>query len=477
MKFLKKLIWPLLYLSAVLLLIFLVRAWNSRSMSDLRPWHRSSIGTEVLFSNNYDDIEHYLSDEDAYIRKLYKQVADSTKGMYNRFNPKSAVYPLLKNDNLNASFVLDPGVKKTKGVILLLHGLSDSPYHMRDLAEVFKNQGFYVLALRLPGHGTLPSGLLNVSWQQWAEAAKWGADRLFEIAKQRGEVPLYMGGFSTGGALALNYSLKSLNDSKLHQVKKLFLFSPAIGVSEFAKVSAWHKLLSWIGYFEKFRWLDILPEYDPAKYNSFTKNAARQVYLLTLENKELMGQILEENKQSELPGIIAFQSLVDATVIPSDLFEMYKNIGTSKDELFVFDVNRVYADFMKNEVLSINPRSIEFPQQDAPVLHMLINNIKLDSIRGPIACGVYAKLENDSLLDVYPEYHTTWPFEFFAISHVAVPIAPDNKAYGANSLLGRLIVKGERKVLLVASDDLMRIRYNPFFDLMSREISDFIKRD
>ena len=477
MKFLKKLIRPFLYFIAALIFIVVVRAWDSRSLPDLRPWHKVSIGDEVLFSKKYTDIDSYLKDEDAYIRELYAQVADSAKGKFNRFNPKSKAHPLFSDDNLNASFVVDPGVKRTKGVILLLHGLSDSPYHMRALAQVFKKEGFYVLALRLPGHGTLPSGLLDVTWQQWAKATSWGADRLAEIAKQRNDVPFYMGGFSTGGALVLNYSLKALNDSKLHQPKKLFLFSPAIGVSKLAKVSGWHKSLSWMSYFEKFRWMDILPEYDPAKYNSFTKNAGRQIHLLTLENKELMDKVAEANKQSKLPGMIAFQSLVDATVIPKDLFEMYQEIGTSKDELFVYDVNRMYADFMQKGVLHIDPREIEFEQENAPKLHMLINNIEFDSIRGPIACGVYEKLKNDSLVDVYPEHHGEWPLEFFAMSHVAVPISPDNKAYGSFSIMGMLTVKGERGVLIVSSDDLMRIRYNPFFDLMSREISDFIKRD
>lgn len=476
MKFLKKLIRPILYFIAALIFIIVARAWESRSLPDLCSWHRTSIGKEVLFAKKYTDIDSYLKDEDAYIRNLYAQVADSANGKFNRFNPKSKAYPLFKGDNLNASFVEDPGVKQTKGVILLLHGLSDSPYHMRALAKVFKKQGFYVLVLRLPGHGTLPSGLLNVTWQQWAKATNWGADRLADIAKQRGDVPFYMGGFSTGGALVLNYSMKALNNSKLHKAKKLFLFSPAIGVSKLGKVSAWHKSLSWMNYFKKFSWLDVLPEYDPAKYNSFTKNAGRQIHLLTIENKDLMDDIAEANKQAELPAMIAFQSLVDATVIPKELFEMYQNIGTSKDELFVYDVNRIYKNFMQQEVLSIDPRNIHFEQENAPKLRMLINNLEFDSILGPTACGVYEKEGKDSLIDVYPTHHSAWPVEYFAMSHVAVPISPDNAAYGVASIMGQLRVKGERNVLLVASDDIMRIRYNPFFDLMSREIVEFIKQ-
>ncbi len=473
-KFLKKLFRPLVYIIVAGFLIIVIRAWDSRSMPSLDAWHTIPIEKELLINNQYEDIDSYLVDEDAYIRRLFSKVADSALGKFNRYNPKSISYPLFQDDNLNASFVLDPGVKNTKGVILLLHGLSDSPYYMRALGKVFKDEGFYVFALRLPGHGTLPSGLINVTWQEWYEATEWGVEQLHEIAKQRGEVPLYMGGFSTGGALVLNYSYKAMNSKEMHNPEKVFLFSPAIGVSNLAVVSAWHKTLSWIPYFEKFKWLDILPEYDPVKYNSFTKNAGRQIYLLTEENKELVKQIAASGRQGELPAIISFQSLVDATVIPKDLFEMYQEIGTSKDELFVFDINRVYKDFIKEDVLHINPRNIRFTQESKPKLHMLINNVEFDSIYGPIACGIYELSDKNELIDIYPEHHTTWPFEYFAMSHVSVPIAPDNAAYGQNSILGRLSVHGERGVLLIPSDELTRTRYNPFFELMKMEIHDFI---
>ena len=475
MKFLKILFRSAIFIITAILFIILVRAWDSKSMPDLHPWHTAAIDTELLIGKQYDDIDTYLKDEDAYIRKMFTKVADSAHGKYNRFNPKSIAYPLFKNDNLNASFVYDPGAENTKGVILLVHGLSDSPYHMRDLGQLFMDDGFYVLGLRLPGHGTLPSGLLHVTWQQWVTATKWGVAQLHKIANERGDVPFYMGGFSTGGALILNYTFETLNDDKLYKPGKLFLFSPAIGVSEMARVSAWHKSLSWMNYFNKFSWLDILPEYDPAKYNSFTKNAGRQIYLLTVRNKELVQKIADANQQNELPPMIAFQSLVDATVIPEDLIEMYQKIGTSKDELFVFDINRVYKDFMQKDVLNIDPGKIDFKQTNKPQLHMLINNVQFDSIDGASACGVYERGINDELIDVYPGNHTSWPDEFFAMSHVSVPISPDNVNYGDGSTLGSMAVHGERNVLLISSDDFMRIRYNPFFDLMEREIRDFIK--
>ncbi len=463
------------YLLGSLIFIGIVLSWESRSMPELRTWNKVEVDKELLISKDYNDIDSYLKDEDNYIRQMFAKVADTTLGKYNRYNPKSYVYPFKDGDNMNASFVYDPGKENTKGVILLLHGLSDSPYHMRDIGEIFYDQGFYVLGLRLPGHGTLPTALLGVDRKDWMKATDWGARRLDEIARERGNVPFYMGGFSTGGALILNYSFRALEDTLLRMPAKLFLFSPAVGVSRLAIFSAWHKAISWMPYFEKLKWLDILPEYDPAKYNSFPKNAARQIYLLTLDNKREIKSIAKKNLQDKLPGIISFQSLVDATVVPEDLIDMYRQIGTSKDELFVFDVNRVYKNFMRKNVRDIDYEQMQFDRKDKPQVHIILNKAEADSIYGPMVCGDYLYNEG-RLTNLYPESLILWPANIFAISHIAVPISYENKAYGRFSALGNFSVHGERGVLVIPSDDLSRIRYNPFFDVMKWEIIDFLNR-
>ena len=43
----------------------------------------------------------------------------------------------------------------------------------------------------------------------------------------------------------------------------LVLLSPAIAVSPLAIVTNLHSLISWMPYFEKFKWQSILPEVDP----------------------------------------------------------------------------------------------------------------------------------------------------------------------------------------------------------------------
>ena len=95
-------------------------------------------------------------------------------------------------------------------------------------------------------------------------------------------------------------------------------------------------------YFEKFKWLDVLPEYDPFKYNSFPKAAGEQSYLLTNAIHKQIDQLVKSGNISGLPPITTFQSLVDATVLTSSIVDsLYSKLTPNKHELVLFDVNRL----------------------------------------------------------------------------------------------------------------------------------------
>src|SRR4029078_11579827 len=87
----------------------------------------------------------------------------------------------------------------------LVHGLTDSPYSMRALAERLTAEGYYTLSLRMPGHGGVPGGLTRATWEDWMAAVRLGARHV------RGRIgpglPLLMVGYSNGGALAVKYTL------------------------------------------------------------------------------------------------------------------------------------------------------------------------------------------------------------------------------------------------------------------------------
>lgn len=165
------------------------------------------------------------------------------------------------------SFSCGDGKPFRRGV-LLVHGLSDSPYHMRHLAAFFQRNGFRVMAILLPGHGTQPGDLLDVRWQEWAQTVAYGAECMAAEADE-----LYLAGFSAGAALSVYHAAQDA------RVRGLFLYSPALAIAARARWANLHKLYSWL--VPQAAWINVLADADPYKYESLCKNAAAQMYALT----------------------------------------------------------------------------------------------------------------------------------------------------------------------------------------------------
>ncbi len=73
-----------------------------------------------------------------------------------------------------------------------------------------------------------------------------------------------------------------------------------------------------------------------------------------------------------------------------------------------------------------------------------------------------------------------WPSEVYSLSHVALPIAPEDPIYGAvppedgRVFLGRMDVRGERGLLALSATSLLRLRYNPFYSYVESRVAAFL---
>ena len=177
----------------------------------------------------------------------------------------------------NRTFELVPA--QPRGGALLLHGLTDSPYSLRAIARALHARGYYVLVLRLPGHGTVPASLERATWQDWLAATRLGARTVRE--KIGADLPFVMVGYSNGAALTVRHQLDALDDPTLPRADRIVLLSPMIGLSPAAALSRVLDSLSFIPYFRKSAWTDVQPEFNPFKYNSFPLNGAIQTHALT----------------------------------------------------------------------------------------------------------------------------------------------------------------------------------------------------
>jgi alpha-beta hydrolase superfamily lysophospholipase len=464
---------------AVIATIWLARAFESRNMPELKLWHQASLENEFTVDDYPDglSLEAYFELEGRLIEelqtKVIAQVPPANRKLFSRYSDTSPINPQNLPRNWNRSFQLS--VDEPRGGILLLHGASDSPYSMRAVAEVFHGTGLHVLALRLPGHGTVPAGLKDATAEDWIAITQlgvsWLRDRLPDSA------PLYLGGYSTGATLVVDYTLDALVDPQLEIPDRTFLFSPAIGISQFAAFAHWDVALSNIPYFEKFAWGNIHPEYDPFKYNSFAKNAGDIVYTLTISVGKKIVRLLRNGQWRRLPPTLTFHSLIDSTVSTTSLVTaLYDRLDSDGHELVLFDLNRdsETIEFVKPSQLTYLQTAGD--REDLPYRLTLVTNRDADSkdVVARTRCAPKACWSSEDL-------NLTWPQNVYSLSHVAIPFAPTDPMYGSdattayveNMRLGTLQPRGERQVLLVPVEQLTRLRYNPFFSYLQERVIEF----
>ena len=290
----------------------------------------------------------------------FAEYVQRTRDMLYQFHLRSASADLERVVEGNAPFELIPSAVGTAGKqktyrrgILLTHGLSDSPYFMKYLAGFFQMNGFRVMAILLPGHGTQPGDLLDVRWQDWSDAVAYGTERLSEEVDE-----IYLGGYSAGATLSVNQSLYD------DRVRGLFLFSPAFKISGRAALANLHKLYSWL--IPSAMWVDIKPDLDIYKYESFPKNAATQMYALT----KAVGAKLRES--GVVIPVFAAASVDDSTVDPlatlhfidcvrhpsCKLVFYTTNVSIFSSEIAAGKIELVNSKFPEQKILSFAHTSI-----------------------------------------------------------------------------------------------------------------------
>ncbi len=467
----------------VAITLILANAMSARGGPELEWWHTAEISAEFRAKdrNTVTTLDQYLAMENEIFQELEaheKAAANVALGSeLNRFKKGNAAYPVKFGQNLNRSSQLSPVT--LRGGVLLLHGMTDSPYSLRKLAAMFHAQGFYVLNLRLPGHGTIPAELDKMEWQDWLAAVQIGAKHV--AGQLEPEQPFYVVGYSNGASLALKYAMDSVVDPESRTPDHLFLLSPMVGVSSLARFS---RLFYWLGRLEFFRhsrWVGIVPEYDPHKYNSFPMNAGLQSFKLTSTVKQQLRRMSANGELEKMPPILTFQSLVDATVITAAVLDsLYELLPRNGSELVLFDVNRmdVLATFILPE-------------------HKLLLNRAMNQGSGKYNVSVVTNRngQDTRVLElrqvagipgfVNRSLPYSWPEDVYSLTHVALPFPLDDEVYGLEPAavdsgfphLGRVQMLGESGALILPPALLQRLRSNPFYPYIETRIKSSIKKD
>jgi len=458
-------------------------------LPDLRAWHRVRLEEEFRAGARGapESFEDYRRLEERLIAELRRKVVDDPVAAdafaLGRYNPKSIPARLALDTVHNHSYeLIPPG--PPRGAVLLVHGLSDSPYSMRGIAETFLAGGYHVVVLRLPGHGTIPASLRDVTWKDWYAAVTLAAR--YTAGRAGTGNPFLAGGHSTGAALLSLYAVRAVSDDTLPRPERLYLVSPAIGISPFAVLTNVVAGLSFLPVFEKSQWIDVRPEYDPYKYNSFPVNAGNQIYSLT---HVLHGELLDAVKGGRLdrmPRFLVFQSVVDSTVTASEVVLGLLNLlPPNGSELVAFDVNG------REELEGlVNPRFREGLERlrstaELPFRLTIVgnrrdgsNSIALYTRDAGAAAGGEATAGGGVTAEREEDLPLEWPRGVFSLGHVALPIPHDDPVYGLDPPpdavprypLGAFPGRGEAGALLVPLDAFARLRCNPFFSVIRARI-------
>ena len=448
----------------------------------LQPWHTEILTeefTEDMVGHQVNNFDDYVALEERLFKQLDEQIyANSATGpahVLERYSPGSAADPHRWQTNWNSSFELTstPAV----GGVLMLHGMSDSPYSLLALGKALNNRGYHVIGLRLPGHGTAPSGLTRVNWQDMAAATKLAMEHLTSSLESR---PIHIIGYSTGASLALDYTLNALEVESATTPASLMLISPAIRIHPTAALAGFKNFLSVLPGLGGLAYLSVMAEFDPFKYNSFATNAGAQVHHIT-RNVDRRLQKLAQNTLAvdKLPPILVFKSTVDSTVTTDAVVDnLLKLLPADRNELVLFDINRNAA--IKSTLLVSDPGPLTRRLMSNPDLPFAVTFVTNEN---PHSTRVVAqhKTPYSRQAESVENLEVSWPRDVVSLSHIALPFPPDDPLYGQfpppdNDLvyLGNLAFKGEQGLLKLPPQWLLRMRHNPFYSYLQKRTLQWI---
>ncbi len=466
--------WILRWLPRLALLLVVIgatllagRIVQSEAGPALEPWHEFVPAEPNAAALDRMDWNDYLRAEAGVFAAVRSAVTDRLEARNrtadDRYFAASPVYPGSFAQDWNRSYVLEPEAPP-KGAVVLLHGLTDSPYSLRHIAQRYRALGYVAIGLRTPDHGTVPAALTAAVWEDWLAATRLA---IREARRRVGpSAPLHLVGYSAGGALALKYAMDAIEDPQLTRPDRIVLISPMIGISSFARFAGLAGLPALLPPFAKAAWLSVVPEFNPFKYNSFPVNAARQAYRLTVALQTQIQRLAQEGRLGRLAPVLTFQSAMDFTVSARAVVaSLYALLPENGSELVLFDLNRStkFGPLLRRVFAAATSKML--PDAPRSWRLSLITNTEDDPAMLERVTEAGATAEQSRRLGI------DYPRDVYSLSHVALPFPPDDALYGpvpdpAENFgvnLGAVAARGEVGVLIVSLDSLTRISWNPFF--------------
>ena len=206
----------------------------------------------------------------------------------------------------------------TQGIVFA-HGLNATPGEIREMCEHLHQKGFNVYGVRLKGHGTMPQDLKKVAYTEWLESFNRGYAAMRQVCKK-----IYLGGFSTGGLVALLSASK-----KRTPVEGVISINAALELRDIHVDYAVPSLINdFLSLFKgELEHIDREAEYPDLNYS--------RLYVSTLsELRKLMLETESALKHIHVPVLI-IQGENDPVVEPSNAQMIIKGIRSNYKELYM----------------------------------------------------------------------------------------------------------------------------------------------
>jgi esterase/lipase/1-acyl-sn-glycerol-3-phosphate acyltransferase len=216
---------------------------------------------------------------------------------------------------------------RLRGGVVLVHGYLSAPEEIRPLADYLFRKGFAVYGVRLKGHGTTPEDLAATAWEEWYESVNRGYTVIKTLTNR-----IVLGGFSTGGGLALLAAGK-----KGAKVESVFSISAPLHLrrmsARFASsLATLNDLLKRVKGQPFVEFVDHVSEKPTINYNRNPIAGVREL-------AEAMDAVEAALPNVEVPTLI-LQSSNDPIVSPESGQTIFNKVGTDRKVLTILERNR-----------------------------------------------------------------------------------------------------------------------------------------
>ena len=185
----------------------------------------------------------------------------------------------------------------TRGIAILVHGLSDTAFAMKDIADVMAEACYKARIVLLPGHGTRPGDLLTIRRSDWSDTVNYVLEQA--AAEQDHIVAV---GFSLGAVLTLDAAMQAGSP-----IDALIAISPAYYLSTY-------NLAKWTPWLHRLKpWIDRGVADDAMRYEAMPTRGVVE----TVRAVQAMHKSIAEKGQVSLPWLVV-QSWDDAVTVPAD---------------------------------------------------------------------------------------------------------------------------------------------------------------